>query len=90
LSIAKRILDAIFNELKKALRGYLNNIVRNAAKLVLAIVIGVTFVVIGLIFFLVGSVFLLSQAMPSWLAWQIVGIIVVLVGALLIVLTVKR
>jgi hypothetical protein len=90
LSIAKRIIDAIFRELRSALRDYFNKIVRNVAKLLIAIVIGITFLVLGIIFFLVGSVFLLSHAMPSWLAWQIVGIIVILAGALLIVLTVKR
>ena len=49
--------------------------------------VGITFVAAGSIFILIGIVTYLSQFMYSGLAWGLVGLVVVLVGGVLLLLT---
>jgi type VI protein secretion system component VasK len=44
---------------------------------------GVVVAVVGVAFLAVGAVKLFSFLMPNWLAWAIVGIILILVGIIL-------
>ena len=49
---------------------------------------GVTIAVLGVAFFAVGAVKWFSILMPSWLAWAIVGVILLLLGVILTLATV--
>jgi hypothetical protein len=49
---------------------------------------GITIALLGVAFLAVGAVKWFSILMPSWLAWTIVGIILLLLGAILALATV--
>jgi hypothetical protein len=51
--------------------------------MVLMVLAGVTIVVLGIAFLAVGAVKWFSILMPNWLAWSIVGIILLLIGVVL-------
>jgi uncharacterized membrane protein len=53
---------------------------KRVARAIGLILAGVVISVIGIAFLAVGAVKWLSMLMPSWLAWVLVGIILVLVG----------
>ena len=74
--LIKFILREAFGGAAKPIEGFVKGLARSVA-LILA---GVVIAVIGLGFVSVGAVRWLSGLMPSWLAWVIVGIILLLVG----------
>jgi hypothetical protein len=61
--------------------------IKRALRLVVMALAGVTIAVLGVAFLAVGAVKLFSILMPSWLAWTIVGVILLLVGVILALAT---
>ena len=52
-------------------------------RMVVMALAGVTIAVLGIAFLAVGAVKWFSMLMPNWLAWAIVGIVLLLVGVIL-------
>ncbi len=63
---------------------YIERIVRRALRLAGLYVAGLLIAVIGLIFLAIGVVKWLAMIVPSWLAWLIVGIIMLLLGVVFV------
>lgn len=76
--------------LREALSGIVKpveKVAKRIARAVALILAGITICVLGIAFLAVGSVKWLAVLMPSWLAWIIVGIILLLLGLLVATLT---
>lgn len=72
--------------LRRTLGGVLKSaerFVKRALRMVAMALAGVIIAVLGVAFLAVGAVKLFSILMPNWLAWAIVGIILLLVGIVL-------
>jgi putative flippase GtrA/xanthosine utilization system XapX-like protein len=80
MQFIQQIIDALLDEIKASVRGYASKLLRNVVKLLVLSVVAVTFVAVGFIFILIGIVKLLSETMPVWLAWGLVGLVAVLIG----------
>ena len=78
--LAKKLIKFILREALGGARKPVESFVKGLARSVGLILAGVIIAVIGIGFAAVGAVRWLSGLMPSWLAWAIVGIILVLVG----------
>jgi len=63
---------------------YIERIVRRALRLAGLYVAGLLIAIIGLIFLAIGVVNWLAMIVPSWLAWLIVGIIMLLLGVVFV------
>lgn len=63
---------------------YVERIVRRALRLVGLYAAGLLIAIIGLIFLAIGVVKWLAIIVPSWLAWLIVGIIMLLLGVVFV------
>jgi hypothetical protein len=57
--------------------------VKRALRMVVMALAGITIAVLGIAFLAVGAVKWFSILMPNWLAWSIVGIILLLIGVVL-------
>jgi preprotein translocase subunit SecD len=57
--------------------------VKRALRTVVMALAGITIAVLGIAFLAVGAVKWFSILMPNWLAWSIVGIILLLIGVVL-------
>jgi hypothetical protein len=90
LSILKDILQLVSDEvsiqLKHALEAYTRKIIRQAIKVVILCMVGLTFLGVGFVFMLYGTATYLGQFMFSGLAFGLVGLIAALVGVILILL----
>ncbi len=79
-ALAEKLLKLILREalggVAKPVEHFVKRLVRSVALILGGIVIGV----IGIAFVAVGAVRWLSALMPTWLAWAIVGIILLLIG----------
>ncbi|HYB67761.1 MAG TPA: phage holin family protein [Candidatus Acidoferrales bacterium] len=74
--LAKLILREALGGIAKPVEHFVKRLVRSVALILGGIVIAV----IGIAFVAVGAVRWLSTLMPTWLAWAIVGIILMLIG----------
>jgi hypothetical protein len=94
MSIARKISDAILNEIRAILREYMREteiaVKRRLQKfLIMLVIVGVlTALVISLLgsaslFLLIGSLKYLELSMPAWKAWDIIGLTSVVVGGVL-------
>ncbi len=72
----KLILREAIGGVAKPVEHFFKRLVRSVALILGGIVIGV----IGIAFVAVGAVRWLSALMPTWLAWAIVGIMLLLIG----------
>jgi hypothetical protein len=70
-----RILDSVTKSAER--------FIKRTLRMVLMVLAGVTIVVLGIAFLAVGAVKWFSILMPNWLAWSIVGIILLLIGVVL-------
>jgi hypothetical protein len=57
--------------------------VKRALRMVALALAGVSMVVMGIAFLAVGAVKWFSILMPNWLAWSVVGIVLLLIGVVL-------
>ena len=63
---------------------YVERVVRRVLRLAGLYIAGLLIAIIGLIFLAIGVVKWLAMIVPSWLAWLIVGIIMLLLGVVFV------
>jgi len=78
--LVKKLIKFILREALGGARKPVESFVKGLARSVGLILAGVVIAIIGVGFVAVGAVRWLSALMPSWLAWAIVGIILLLIG----------
>jgi len=78
--LVKRLVTFVVREALGSAAKPIESFVKGLARSIGLIIGGVVIAVIGLGFVAVGAVRWLSALMPSWLAWVIVGIILLLLG----------
>jgi hypothetical protein len=78
--LTRKLVKFILREALGAAAKPVESFVKGLARSVGLIIAGVVISIIGVGFVAVGAVRWLSVLMPSWLAWVIVGIILLLVG----------
>jgi hypothetical protein len=78
--LVKKLIRFILREALGGARKPVEGFVKGLARSVGLILAGVVIAIIGVGFVAVGAVRWLSALMPSWLAWAIVGIILLLIG----------
>ena len=82
----QQLLEGVTDGLKHDVEAYTNKMVRRMMKTLVLAGVGVTFLAAGSIFLLIGVATYLSRFMFSGLAWGIVGLVVLLAGAVLLLL----
>ena len=78
--LTKKLVKFVLHEALGGAAKPVESFVKGLARSVGLILAGVVISIIGLGFVAVGAVRWLTALMPSWLAWVIVGIILLLVG----------
>ncbi|MGB9022883.1 MAG: phage holin family protein [Candidatus Bathyarchaeia archaeon] len=85
------IIEALVRAIAQRALGFLNRYVDRAAKRALRMaglyMAGLVIALIGIIFLATGIVKWLAMMIPSWLAWTIVGIVLLLWGTVLTLAT---
>lgn len=79
-SLAERLVKLILREALGGIAKPAERFVKRLARAVGLILAGIVIALIGIAFVSVGAVKWLSALMPAWLAWVIVGIMLLLVG----------
>lgn len=82
-TFAERLLHAIMQQALKGVRKSVERLIKRAIRLVAMVLAGVVIAVIGVGFTAFGIVKWLSNLMPGWLAWLIVGLFLFVVGIVL-------
>jgi hypothetical protein len=89
----KEVVVGLLNELKAALKAYLHDtevaFKKRVRKLLLVSITGmvllavaITFLGSAALFLLIGQYKYLRQTLPAWLAWDIMGLVAILIGGL--------
>lgn len=79
-AIADKLVKLILREALGGVAKPVEHFVKRLVRSVALILGGIVIAVIGIAFVAVGAVRWLSALMPTWLAWAIVGIILLLIG----------
>jgi hypothetical protein len=82
-TIIERITQAILRQALGRITKSAERFVKRMVRLVAMVLAGVVLAVLGIGFLAVGAVKWFSILMPNWLAWVIVGVILLLLGAVL-------
>ena len=85
-SLIETIVRAVAQRTMGTVGKYVERVVRRVLRLAGLYAAGLLIAIIGLVFLAVGVVKWLAMIVPSWLAWLMVGIIMLLLG-LVFVLT---
>jgi len=83
-SLIETIFRAVAQRTLGAVTRYVERMVKRALRLASLYAAGVLIAIIGLIFWAIGVVKWLAMIMPSWLAWLLVGMIMLLLGAVIV------
>lgn len=83
-SLLETILRAVIQRTMGSVTKYVEGMVRRALRLAGLYVAGLLIAIIGVIFFAIGVVNWLAMIVPSWLAWLIVGIVMLLLGVVFV------
>ena len=79
-TLAERLVKLILGEVFSGITKPAERFVKRLARSVGLILAGIVIALIGVAFVSVGAVKWLSALMPAWLAWTIVGIMLLLIG----------
>jgi len=79
-TLAERLVKLILGEVFSGITKPAERFVKRVARSVGLILAGIVIALIGVAFVSVGAVKWLSALMPAWLAWAIVGIMLLLIG----------
>jgi len=79
-SLAERLVKLILREALGGIAKPAERFVKRLARAVGLILAGIVIALVGIAFVSVGAVKWLSALMPAWLAWVIVGIMLLLIG----------
>lgn len=84
------IFDKVEKEIKNKIYSYISDITRSVIKKIMLSVIGGVLVLAGILFICISTVNYLAIYTAVWMAWLIVGIIILLAGALITTLVLRR
>lgn len=79
-ALAEKLVKLILRETLGGVAKPVEHFVKRLVRSVALIMGGIVIAVIGIAFVAVGAVRWLSTLMPTWLAWAIVGIMLLLIG----------
>jgi uncharacterized protein involved in cysteine biosynthesis len=83
-SLLETFLRAVGQRTLGAVTKYVERVVRRALRLAGLYAAGLLIAIIGLIFLAIGIVKWLAMIVPSWLAWLMVGIVMLLLGVVFV------
>jgi fatty acid desaturase len=83
-SLVETIVRAVAERAMGTVTKYIERVVRRILRLAALYIVGLFIAVVGLIFFAIGVVRWLALIVPAWLAWVIVGIIMLLLGVVFV------
>jgi uncharacterized protein involved in cysteine biosynthesis len=83
-SLLETIVRAVAQRAMGTVTKYVERVVRRVLRLAGLYVAGLLIAMIGFIFLAIGVVKWLATIVPSWLAWLIVGIIMLLLGVVFV------
>jgi fatty acid desaturase len=83
-SLVETIVRAVAERAMGTVTKYIERVVRRILRLAALYIVGLFIAVIGLIFLAIGVVRWLALIVPTWLAWVIVGIIMLLLGVVFV------
>ena len=83
-SLLESLVRAVAQRTMGTVTKYVERVVRRVLRLAGLYVAGLLIAVIGLIFLAIGVVKWLAMMVPSWLAWLIVGIVMLLLGVVFV------
>jgi hypothetical protein len=83
-SLVETIVRAVAERAMGTVTKYIERVVRRILRLAALYIAGLFIAVIGLIFLAIGVVRWLALIVPTWLAWVIVGIIMLLLGVVFV------
>ncbi len=86
-SLLKAMFSTLFfrfmGDFSERMRNYLFDVIKPIIKKVILAIIGTSLVIIGILFACVSLVKYLSIYVSTWMAWGIVGLIILIVGIVL-------
>lgn len=100
--IMRKILSSIFNKIFKDLqervddyitgiiKPYISDIIRAIIKKIIISIIGTSLIIIGVVFLCVSLVKYCSIYFPPWMAWGLVGIIILIIGCIAALVGLRR
>jgi hypothetical protein len=83
-SLLETLVRAVAQRTTGAVTKYVERVVRRALRLAGLYAAGLLIATIGLIFLAIGVVKWLGMIVPSWLAWLMVGIVMLLLGVVFV------
>ena len=83
-SLLETIVRTVAQRTMGTVTKYIERVVRRVLRLAGLYVAGLFIAIIGLVFLAIGVVKWLAMIVPSWLAWLIVGIIMLLLGVVFV------
>ena len=83
-SLLETIIRAVVQRAMGTVTKYVERVVRRILRLAGLYMAGLLITIIGLIFLAIGVVKWLALIVPSWLAWLMVGIIMLLLGVVFV------
>ena len=86
-TLVEKILLLVVRQTLGGVTKGVGRFIKRALRMVVMDIAGVIIAVIGIAFLAVGAVKWFSMLMPNWLAWAIVGIVLLLVGVILALAT---
>lgn len=89
-SVVRRVVDETSKQLRGVLDAYLSKLVRRLVRILVLGIVGISLVAAGALFLLVSFAKFLSGLVVAWLAWDLTGGIVVVIGAALLLVVLRR
>ena len=83
-SLVETLVRAVAQRTMGFVTKYIERVVRRILRLAGLFAAGILIAIIGLVFFAIGVVKWLAMIVPSWLAWLMVGIVMLLLGVVFV------
>ena len=83
-SLVETLVRAVAQRTMGVVTKYIERVVRRIVRLAGLCAAGILIAIIGLVFFAIGVVKWLAMIVPSWLAWLMVGIVMLLLGVVFV------
>ena len=83
-SLVETLVRAFAQRTLGTITKYVEHVVKRTLRLVGLYATGIFIAFVGLVFWAIGVVKWLAMIVPSWLAWLIVGIVMLLIGVVIV------
>ena len=83
-SLIETLIRAVAQRTVGTITKYVERVVKRALRIAGLYAAGILVAIIGLVFWAIGVVKWLAMIVPSWLAWVIVGMVMLLVGVVIV------